>query len=198
MTMSKNYKTLITMALLGGAIILTTGCGKKKKLVEAKKPPVGETALKEYCAGPDFMSDKKHFRASGLGDSMDQAVAKKKALSNARAELAQALETTLQGVVDNYANSRELNNVEEATERFESMTREIIDQRLSGVKMICSQPVMVNATGNYKYYVAIELSGDDIVSDYNERLSKDDRLRVDYDYEQFREIFDQEMEKLGN
>ncbi|NND94773.1 MAG: hypothetical protein HKN45_07880, partial [Flavobacteriales bacterium] len=88
--------------------------------------------------------------------------------------------------------------VEEATERFESMTREIIDQRLSGVKQICSQPVTVNATGNYKYYVAIELSGDDIVSDYNERLSKDDRLRVDYDYEQFKEIFDQEMEKLGN
>jgi len=195
--MTNKYTKVMTLAVVAAALIMTTGCGKKKKLAEAQ-PPAGETVLKEYCAGAEYMSDKKHFRASGLGESMDQAVAKKKALSNARAEIAQSLETTLQGVVDNYANSRELNNVEEATERFESMTREIIDQRLSGVKMICSQPVTVNATGNYKYYVAIELSGDDIVSDYNERLSKDDKLKVDYDYEKFKDIFDQEMEKLGN
>lgn len=195
---TRTYISINTIALLVLALVLTTGCGKKKKLVEAKKPPVGETVLKEYCAGPEYMSDKKNFRASGLGESMDQAVAKKKALSNARAELAQMLETTLTGVVDNYANSRELNNVEEATERFETLTREVIDQQLTGVKTICTQPVTVNATGNYKYYVAIELSGADIVGDYNERLSKDDMLKVDYDYEKFKAVFEEEMEKLGN
>jgi hypothetical protein len=195
---TRTYISINTIALLVVALVLTTGCGKKKKLVEAKKPPTGETVLKEYCAGPEYMSDKKNFRASGLGESMDQAVAKKKALSNARAELAQMLETTLTGVVDNYANSRELNNVEEATERFETLTREVINQQLTGVKTICTQPVTVNATGNYKYYVAIELSGADIVGDYNERLSKDDMLKVDYDYEKFKAVFEEEMDKLGN
>jgi hypothetical protein len=143
------------------------------------------------------MSDKKTFRVSGLGESMDQATAKKKAMANARADLASSLQTTIEGVVDNYVNSREVNNVEEVNERFEGLTREVIDQQLTGVKTICQQPVMVNSTGRYKYYVALELSGDDIVADYNERLTKDELLKVDYDYERFREIFDQEMDKMS-
>jgi hypothetical protein len=37
-----------------------------------------------------------------------------------------------------------------------------------------------------------------LVATYNERLSKDERLKIDYDYEKFKETFDKEMEKLGN
>jgi len=187
----------IGMMLLASTLIIGTGCGKKKKLAEKMEPPAGETALKEYCSGEEFFSDKKFFRANALGESSDQATAKKKAMANARADLASSLQTTIQGVIDNYVNSREFNNREEIEERFEGMTREVIDQNLRGVKTICSQPVMVNGTGAYKYYVALELSGDDIVADYNERISKDERLKIDYDYEKFRNIFDQEMEMRG-
>lgn len=190
-------KTLM-MVLVAGTMLIGTGCGKKKKLAEKKEPPVGETAIKEYCSGDEYFSDKKHFRANALGESTDQATAKKKAMANARADLASALQTTIEGVVDNYVNSREYNNREEVEERFEGLTREIIKQRLVGVKTICSQPVMVNATGKYKYYIALELSGDDIVADYNESLSEDEMLRIDYDYERFREIFDEEMENMSN
>lgn len=189
-------KTL-TMVLVAGTMLIGTGCGKKKKLAEEKAPPVGETAIKEYCSGDEYFSDKKHFRANSLGESSDQATAKKKAMANARADLASSLQTTIQGVVDNYVNSREYNNREEVEERFEGLTREIIDQRLRGVKVICSQPVMVNTTGKYKYYVALELSGDDIVADYNERITKDEQLKIDYDYERFKETFEEEMQKMS-
>jgi hypothetical protein len=33
---------------------------------------------------------------------------------------------------------------------------------------------------------------------YNENLSKDERLKIDYDYEKFKDTFDKEMEKMGN
>jgi hypothetical protein len=177
-------------------LVLGTSCSKKKKLALKEDPPSGETAIKEYCAGPEFFSDKKNFRANALGESSDQAAARKKAMANARYDLASSLQTTIEGVVDNYVNSREFNNKEEIEERFEGLTREVVKQNLSGVKVICSQPVIVNATGRYKYYIALELSGDDIVADYNERLSKDERLKVDYDYEKFRKIFEAEMEKF--
>ena len=49
--------------------------------------------------------------------------------------------------------------------------------------------------GNYKTYIALDLSADDLVKQYNDRLSKDDRLKIDYDYEKFKETFDKEMEK---
>ncbi|MEM7160930.1 MAG: hypothetical protein AAF487_00690 [Bacteroidota bacterium] len=185
----------IAMIGLVAITMIGTGCKKKKEVVKA---PEGETPITEYCSGPDFFSSKDYFRASGLGESMDQATAKKKALNNARADLAATLQVTINSVIDNYVNSREFNNKEEIEERFEGLTREIVKQNMVGVKTICSQPVKVNSTGNIKYYVALELSGDDIVSKYHERISKDERLRIDYDYEKFKETFDKEMEKLEN
>lgn len=186
--------------MLAMAAIVSVGlvaCGGKKKKAEAA-PPAGETVIKQYCSGPDYFTDKKNFRANNLGESMDQATAKKKAMANARADLASSIQTTMQGVVDNYVNSREMNNREEVEERFEGLTREVLDQTLTGVKVICEQPVKT-AEGKYKYYVALELSGADLVADYNEAISNDERLRIDYDYEQFKETFENEMNKLkGN
>ena len=42
------------------------------------------------------------------------------------------------------------------------------------------------------------LSADDLVKQYNERLSKDERLKIDYDYEKFKKTFDDEMNKKTN
>lgn len=192
-----NPRTLTMSVLAIGLAFGSVSCGKKKKAAEAA-PPVGETLVKQYCAGEEYFSDKNYFRANNLGESADQATAKKKAYSNARADMASAINTTIKAVIDNYVNSREFNNREEVEERFEGLTREVIDQELSGVKTICEEVVMVNSTGKYKYYVALELSGQDLVSEFNERISNDERLRIDYDYEQFKETFNQEMEKMQN
>jgi hypothetical protein len=67
---------------------------------------------------------------------------------------------------------------------------------LSGLKTICEK-LMQTQNGTYKTYIAIELSADELVASYNERLSKDERLKIDYDYEKFKETFDKEMEKMG-
>ncbi|HMQ00746.1 MAG TPA: hypothetical protein PKC24_13280 [Cyclobacteriaceae bacterium] len=122
---------------------------------------------------------------------------KRRALTNARAELAASISTMVKTVTDNYVISREFNNREEVEERFESLNREIVDQQLSGIRTICEKLVRTNQ-GNYKTYIAIELSADELVSAYNQRLSKDERLRIDYDYEKFKETFDREMDKLSN
>lgn len=198
----KTMTTNRTLSIALTALLLAGGLGackpkKDKAQAETTKPPSGETEVNVLCSGPEFFTNDEVFRANNLGESMDQATSKKKALANARADLASAIQTQIKGVIDNYVNSRELNNKEEVSERFEGLTREVIDQKLAGVKTICEKQVTVNATGNYKTYVAIELSAQDLLAAYNERLSKDERLRVDYDYEKFKETFDKEMEKLG-
>lgn len=178
------------LALLSVAVL--TGCKKNKEI----KAPDGEVLINEYCSGDEFFSDNEFFRSNGLGESMDQATAKKKALSNARADLASAISTTIKGTVDNYVNSREFNNKEEVEERFEGLTREVINQELKGTKTICQKAVKVTSNGNYKYYVALELSGQDLLTAMNERLGSDEKLRIDYDYEKFKETFNEEMEKM--
>jgi ribosomal protein S20 len=178
--------TLLTLAAL-----FMVSCKSKEKA------PTGETEVIIPCSGTEYFTTNKAFRANSIGESMDQQTAKKKALTNARNELAQAIQTTVKTVTDNYVNSREMNNKEEVEERFESLNREIVNQTLSGIRTICEKQ-MLTKEKTYKTYVAIELSADELVAKYNERLSKDERLKIDYDYEKFKETFEKEMEKMGN
>ena len=182
------YSSLLLFALAGVVMI---GCKGKEKL------PAGEKEVSIPCSGPDYFTSNKFFRANSLGESSDLVVSKKKAMDNARAELAAAIQSTVKTVTDNYVNSREFNNKEDLEERFEQLNRTIVDQTLSGIKMICEKQVQVDK-GGYRTYVAIELSASDIVQQYNENLSKDQRLKIDYDYEKFKETFDKEMEKMSN
>jgi hypothetical protein len=194
-TMNNTFSIAVAAVMAMGAL---SACGGKKKAAEAAaKPPGGETEINVLCSGPEYFTDEKNFRANSLGESMDQATATKKAMSNARAALASAINTQLKSVIDNYVQSSELNNKEEVAERYEGLSREVVDQKLSGTRTICEKTVRVDATGNYKTYVAIELSAQDLLAAYNERLSADDKLKVDYDYEKFKQTFDAEMQKLG-
>jgi hypothetical protein len=194
LTLSRSLTYALSATLLAGSL---SACKSKKKQAEATKPdPTGETEVIIPCSGPEFFTDNKVFRANAFGESMDQATAKKKAMSNARADLAAAINTRVKSVIDNYVNSREMQNREEIGERYEALSREVVDQQLTGTKTLCEKTMRVNATGNYKTYVAIELSAQELLAAYNSRLSSDERLRVDYDYEKFKETFEKEMERM--
>lgn len=192
---TKMYKSF--NLLIASALILSLGlssCGSKKKATNISEE---EELITFYCDGPEYRTDKKHFRANAIGESRDQMVARKKAMSNAKAALAGQIETVIKGTTDNYVNSREFNNVEEVEERFEALNREVINQQLNNVKTICQKHTRTKG-GKYKTYLAIEMSVDAVEEAINDRLSRDKRLRVDYDYEKYKETFEKEMEKLEN
>jgi ribosomal protein S20 len=148
------------------------------------------------CSGPDYFTTNKVFRSNSIGESMDQVTSKKKALTNARNELAQSIQTTVKTVTDNYTKSVSMDKREQLEQNFESLNREIVDQTLQGLRTICEKLVQTK-DGNYKTYIAIELSADDLVKQYNSRLSTDDKLKVDYDYEKFKDTFNKEMDKMA-
>lgn len=179
-----NLSFIVTLV----AAIIIAGCKGKEKL------PTGETEVNVPCSGPDFFTTNKFFRANSIGESQDQVTSKKKALTNARNELAQAIQTTVKTVTDNYVNSRTFNNKEDVETKFESLNREIVNQSLSGIRTICEKLVKTGEN-TYKTYVAIELSADELVAKYNENLSKDQTLKIDYDYEKFKKTFEDEMNK---
>ena len=56
---------------------------------------------------------------------------------------------------------------------------------------------MKSPDGKYKVYVAIELAGNEIMNAMNNRIANDDKLKVDYEYEKFKKVFDEEMENLA-
>jgi len=177
-----------------GVLPLLFACNGSKK---ASNQPIPETEVEVVipCSGSDFFTNKKYFRANSIGESLDQVVSKKKALSNARADLAASVKILVESVVDNYVKSSELNNLEQVEERFEGLNREVIKEELVGIKIICEK-LTKTTEGKFKTYIAIELSAQKLVDKFHERMMKDDLLMIDYDYEKFKDTFEKEMGKL--
>ena len=190
-TSTRNLGLIMAIALFSIAL---SSCKKKKDVVETPAP-TGEVLINEYCSSAEYFSDKKTFRSTATGESMDRETAKKKARSNANAELAKTIKTTMKIVGDNYVNSTEFNNVEEVTETFNEMARTVIDQEINGAIKICDK-LTQRADGVFVSYLALELSGGDLLEKYNESLQKDERIRAEYNYEKFKETFEAEMDKL--
>ncbi|MCT4615708.1 MAG: hypothetical protein N4A49_12620 [Marinifilaceae bacterium] len=193
----KTITLKLTNSLLAVALVFGLfACGGSKAGKDALSvKQQGESLIEVYCTGPDYQSNKDKFRASAIGESLDQMVAKKKASTNVKAELASLVQTTIKGTIDNYVNSTEMNNVEQVEERYESLTREVVNQKLTNVKVICEKHTKTSEN-KYKTYLAIEISATDLLEAMNSKLSQDAKLKVDYDYEKFKNTFNKEMEKL--
>jgi hypothetical protein len=195
--MKKNaLRTFLMMVLAAIIIVPSMQSCKSKKEIQA---PDDEVLIQTYCSGPEYFTDKDFFRANSLGESTDQVMSKKKAMSNCKQELAGSIETTVKAVIDNYFSSHEANNTEDIREKYEGLSREVIKQELSGIKTICEKQTKTKQ-GTYKTYLAIELAGDEIANAMKDRLSKDTKLEIDFQYEKFKEELEKEMEnfKDGN
>lgn len=190
-------KTRFTLLALAATFALALPSCKKDKKAEDGPKPAGEVIINEYCAGDAYKSSKEAFRSTATGESMDRETAKKKARSNAMSEMAKTISATMKIVGDNYANSTEVNNKEEVTETFNEMARTVVDQELRGCIEICEK-LTQRPDGIYVSYVALELSGNTIADAYQNGLSKNDKIKADYNYEKFKETFEKEMEKMGN
>jgi len=187
-------KCLVLLMVLALPLGFLSGC-KSSKSTTSTKPSEGEEEVVRYCYGPQYNSDKEHFRASAMGESMDQMMSEKKAMTEARSKLAAQIETLVKTVTDNYGKSTEVNKKEEMLGRYETLTREVVKQKINGTIEICNKQTKTK-DGNYKTYLAIELAGNDVMSALNNRLSTDQILKVDYNYEKFKKTFEDEMDKL--
>lgn len=186
-------KNVLSAFLIIGSIAMI-GCKSKEK---KDKPVKGEIEISMHCSGPEYFSDKKNIRSNALGESTDRSVAMKKGMNEAKTKLAASIQTTIKATIDNYANSREFNNKEQVEERFESLSREVVKQKLSNVHRICEKMTQkTDGSGKYVYYIAIEMKAGDLLEAINEKLTKQESLRIDYDYEKFKQTFDKEMNKL--
>lgn len=187
--MKKNVlRPLIAMVMAALLVVpVMQSCKSSKNTVK------GEEEIQVYCSGPEYQSNDKYFRANNIGESTNQSMAKKKAMSNARLDLASSIETRVKAVIDNYFSSYNTGEAMEDRERYEGLAREVINQELQGIRTICEKFTKTQQ-GTYKAYVAIELAGDEILNGMKNRISDDEKLRIDFQYDKFKKEFEKEME----
>ncbi|KAB2808657.1 hypothetical protein [Phaeocystidibacter luteus] len=187
--MKRTYTLGIASVMMAFALV---SCGGSDPVVQED-----EVVINIPCSGPEYFTDDEAFRANAFGESIDMMTAKRKAMSNAKAQLAGDIESVMKLVGDNYVMSRELNNREEVLERFEENARTVVNQTLRGIRQICEVNTKVKQDGDqdlYRYYVAIELSAENLAQSYYQSLSDDEVVKIDYNYERFKETFEEEME----
>lgn len=196
--MRKNVTRSIFLMLLAALFFapVMQSC-KSSKSAEKGKVPSGETKIEMYCSGPGYFSDNEYFRANDVGESTNQSMAKKKAMSNARLAMASAIETKVKAVIDNYFSSYTSNSNIEDKERYEGLSREVVNQELTGIRTICEEYTKTES-GNFKCYVALELAGNEILNGMKNRISDDEKLKIDFQYEKFKQEFQKEMEQFEN
>lgn len=152
----------------------------------------GEVLILEYCSGDEYLSDSKHFRSSATGESPNRETAKKIAYQNAESQIARSISAVVEMVAENQATQIGFNSTEEATSKFNEFSRTIVNQQLVGAVAICNQ-LTQKSSGEYVYYLSLELSGDKLASKYFERLSQEEIIRAEYNYDQFKETFEEVM-----
>ena len=140
-------------------------------------------------------SDKNHFRASATAKSADLNAAKQKAMLNAKQELASRIESTIKSVTENYASEMDAAGKQEFEQSYQSLTKEVVNQKLNSVKVTCEKYFQADG-GGYEAFVAVEMNKNDVINTVENSISKDKKLEVMYDREKFRQKFDEEMSKL--
>ena len=118
-------------------------------------------------------------------------------MQNAKSELAGNIQSVVKTVTDQYTNQRSVADKQDFENKFEELSREVVDQTLSDVK-IMDEKIFIETDGSYTYWVAIEESKTAILEGINKKISSDDKLQLDYDKKKFEDVFNTEMDKMQN
>jgi hypothetical protein len=199
------YLTIAFMAVT--ALLIITGCrgSRKTSAVSVTDPRAMQTRLHEEpevdittpCSGESYYSSKESIRATAIGTSMDQQMAKRMARSAALEDLGTKVRVAVNALISDYYKSTKLDMTEDLKQRFEGGTDLVVKEHISGYRTICEKFTRIGR--DYKCYMAIEIGSDELSKPVHKKLTDDDILRVDYDYEQFRAKFNEAMSKAdGN
>jgi hypothetical protein len=144
----------------------------------------------EHCYGDGYSTDRYYFRAWMPGESRDPVIARKKAILNAKSELSGNMQAIIKSVFDLYYSSNNTGS------QFDFLTRELINQRLKGVRVIC-QKTLKTDRNTFITYVAVELPRAGILSDIDKQIANEENLATDYEFSEFEQRVEAEMEKSG-
>ncbi len=180
-----------SIAIICIALITSFGCKGTKNIGKADNM----TELEIPFSEKNYSTDKNYFRAAQVGESSDLSTAKKIAEQNAKAEMAGNIQTLIKRVTEQYTNQRTINNKIEFENKFEELSREVVNQELKDVKII-DEKLYKKKDGSYQYWIAVETHKETILNNVVQKISRDSKLQLDFDKQQYEEIFNLEMERF--
>ncbi len=177
-------------------VAATVGCKSKQVLGTSN-----EVEVVKYCA--EYKTDKSAIRATANAVSPNMQNATDKAVAIARRELGSSVNVTIQRVLERFESSYEKNEAADFASRTKDLSRQVTDQMIVGSYIVCDKITKTTDQDGkvmYRAYVALEIDNGEIFKNLEKHLetviSQDDKLRTDFEYEKFKEVFYEEMAKL--
>jgi len=180
--------------LLSGLLIILisfNSCKSKKSLQKGTKS--SEIVLP--LSGNEYETNKEFFRARQSGKSPDMPTSKKIALQNAKAELASNIQATIKRVTDQYTNQRTVGNAQEFKNKFEELAREVVNVELTESTLL-AEKLFKEKDGSYTTWVVVQVGRESVLNNLTGKISKDQKLQLDFDKYQYEKIFNEEMKKF--
>ena len=134
------------------AITLAGGCKSKKKTIAQT---TGAVEITLPFSSKEYRSDEDFYRAKNVGKSPDLATSKKIAMQNATNELADAMQTMLKKVTDQYTNQRTVGKDQDFENKFEELARQVTNMTMSNIR-VKDEKTFQETNGSYTYWVALE------------------------------------------
>ena len=185
-------KSLLIASAVASVILTTSSCKTPQKLEKT----TGAVEISVPFSESKYKTDKDFFRAKQSGKSPDLATAKKIALQNSKSELAGNIKAVIKRVTDQYTNQRTVGDKQDFENKFEELAREVVDQTLNDVRIV-DEKIFKETDGRYTYWVAIETSKVPVLDAVASKISKNEKLQLDYDKKKFEEVFNSEMDKMS-
>jgi len=187
----KNYNLLLFIISIVFSVTYLSSC-KTRNSVAADS--IGKE-VKIPCQGPRYSTDDKFFRASMNAESSNLSYSKEKAMTLTRQQLAASIQTKIKSVTERYAKEREITNKFEFDQKFENLTREVVNQTLLDVRCICESTNSLQS-GRFRSFIALEIEKESLYKGITSKISTNSSLKQDFEISKFRKVFEEEMNKF--
>ena len=112
--------------------------------------------------------------------------------------MAANINATVKRVTDQYTNQRTVGNTQEFENKFEELSREVVNLEMSNVEELGQKTFMDPSDKTYTVWIAIGANKKSIFDKIDAKISNDAKLKLDYDKQKFQSVFDSEMKKLAD
>lgn len=199
----KRFKRFAVISLLVSATTMLCGCGSSKNTT-----PSNSEVKVELDECEVYANQKPGLRAAGVAVSNSISRATAFAELDARAKFARALEAHIKTAQDNAGlkyskNSSDEQNAATVTDRDEKdidINSSVAEKTVANTCIVKSSRY-IRPDGSYRIFVCLEYKGEiadlanDVVNNVKQQVSDDDRLKMNYEFEKFRQFMEEELAK---
>lgn len=174
-------------------VLIPIGIGIGIAMAGCASSPFGKK-VKEPFRGSAYESNNRFFRASGKGESSSDNIARGKADIEAKTMLAGQVNTTMKQVADNYQGQTENERGADVAEKFQSLSREVMNTDLADIRKIGEEKYYNQKENKYTVFIAYEIKKNAMFR-FMKKQAKTDQTINERQQALIQKILDEELKK---